>query len=1219
MNRYEYSEGSSNKYWEISVEGTSVVTHYGRIGTSGQKTLKELATAEAAKKEAERLTASKLKKGYVAVARKKATKKKAAKKAPGKKAPEKKTTRKKVAQKTTRQKVAKKAPAAEPVSKRAPRAVGSVEDLVTEAWELVGDAAAQRRLYSANCSLADGLELAWQRMQAIEKTTDDAQMESYRALSADPDTARVFAPYMTTLTCEGWPAFALSMVGDWGDARAVPTIRAGLDKANEYSRSAFILCLAKIDDDPAYLTKLARKKIDPDDRTAIDIALARRGDEERQQALVTSLETWIDARRKTILSGVTGARVHHIGLGPDDLVGAIGELKLAAAVPALVDALETTSAIPAAEALGAVGDTAAVAPLEAYLSRLSGSPKRNRGYRLAVENALSRLGRPQPLDTARTALEWAYPQRYGYPKIHEVIEMYAMAAEAILERGKRSEIEQRVLPLATSYYHLLRQVGARAYKKLHGKPFAPTWYDVVLVQQLVATESKKKLLARLDDPSGVFRANLASALFGNGTTPEAEKVAAWCRRELESTLNYPTSYDDDLPAGCDTCLELIRRLPAKRRASLIKDSPSRWIRKYLGGDKGADGDFRVPSPELPLCASVRRFDGVPFSFGKPVNALALSGSGALAVVGDKLGAVVDAETGSFRTPLKLRDRQGHDCCFAPDGEKLAVAYNGGVVALFDAESGEPLWTVQHHKGDTDVRSVAFSPDGKLLASAADDDQVVLMRAATGDKVRAHKGGGGSFTCVAFTPDGRRCIAAHVKAARAGKSYLLDVDARAGKAKKVELRQVVWSIAVRARGGLVALGTKGKEILLFDASYKELGKLKQAGVCRLAFSTDGDRLFAASESGEIARFVLPDRIVKSTLPEAERVGDGDAGLRGMAVDRDCGTVFVGGQFGSVDLWRADGTSLEAAGGGEAHSDQVKAVCLRPDGSVVTSGWDGKLLLWPAEGGGAELLYSHGSRLEEAFLTPDGKRVAVVGREQAFLVDVDRRKLLARWPQKGAKKIRSMALSPDGSVIALGVGVEVCFFSLPSFKPIGEPIRAAGDTIDALWCLDNRRAISGAEDGLVSLVDAKKGVVWTLGDHGRDLIEGEPHGDPHKDVAGIAVNRARTLLATAATDHSVRIYRLGKGDEPPQRVQRALLAFSLFSGLAFITDERLAATTDELDVIDAQSGELLLHLDRADFDGEEATRLAVRSRGPDGGAELLIGTENGSIYAVQIAPE
>jgi hypothetical protein len=80
---------------------------------------------------------------------------------------------------------------------------------------------------------------------------------------------------------------------------------------------------------------------------------------------------------------------------------------------------------------------------------------------------------------------------------------------------------------------------------------------------------------------------------------------------------------------------------------------------------------------------------------------------------------------------------------------------------------EPLWTVSHHGGD--VHGVAFSPDGKLLASAGADDQVVVMRAATGERVRRHGGDGGGFACVAFSADGGRYIAAHVKVGRAGAS------------------------------------------------------------------------------------------------------------------------------------------------------------------------------------------------------------------------------------------------------------------------------------------------------------------------------------------------------------------------------------------------------------------------------------------------------------------
>ena len=63
--RFEYSEGSSNKFWEISVAGNSLTIHFGRIGTVGQSQTKTYANEAKAKREAENLIAEKLKKGYV--------------------------------------------------------------------------------------------------------------------------------------------------------------------------------------------------------------------------------------------------------------------------------------------------------------------------------------------------------------------------------------------------------------------------------------------------------------------------------------------------------------------------------------------------------------------------------------------------------------------------------------------------------------------------------------------------------------------------------------------------------------------------------------------------------------------------------------------------------------------------------------------------------------------------------------------------------------------------------------------------------------------------------------------------------------------------------------------------------------------------------------------------------------------------------------------------
>jgi predicted DNA-binding WGR domain protein len=62
--RFEFSEGSSNKFWTVWVEGTSLMTKYGRIGSSGSQTVKDFGTAEKVQKEYDKIVNEKTKKGY---------------------------------------------------------------------------------------------------------------------------------------------------------------------------------------------------------------------------------------------------------------------------------------------------------------------------------------------------------------------------------------------------------------------------------------------------------------------------------------------------------------------------------------------------------------------------------------------------------------------------------------------------------------------------------------------------------------------------------------------------------------------------------------------------------------------------------------------------------------------------------------------------------------------------------------------------------------------------------------------------------------------------------------------------------------------------------------------------------------------------------------------------------------------------------------------------
>jgi DNA ligase 1 len=65
VRHFEFVEGKSSKFWEISVDGCQVTVRYGRIGAAGTSKTKAHADANSARREADKLIAEKTGKGYV--------------------------------------------------------------------------------------------------------------------------------------------------------------------------------------------------------------------------------------------------------------------------------------------------------------------------------------------------------------------------------------------------------------------------------------------------------------------------------------------------------------------------------------------------------------------------------------------------------------------------------------------------------------------------------------------------------------------------------------------------------------------------------------------------------------------------------------------------------------------------------------------------------------------------------------------------------------------------------------------------------------------------------------------------------------------------------------------------------------------------------------------------------------------------------------------------
>jgi len=292
-------------------------------------------------------------------------------------------------------------------------------------------------------------------------------------------------------------------------------------------------------------------------------------------------------------------------------------------------------------------------------------------------------------------------------------------------------------------------------------------------------------------------------------------------------------------------------------------------------------------------------DRTVFCYGSPVFTIALSPDRKILAAGGSSNTVRlwDVTTGEVMRTLTLGEDVVYvdSLAFSPDGKILALPgeplYPFYPVQLWDVTAGEVVHSFSSEEY-LDVHSLAFSPDGKMLASGNWDGTVHLWDVATGQVLRTLSAHTDLVDSVAFSPDGK----------------------------------------------MLASGSYDRTVILWDVATGQVLRTLSAHtdlVNSVAFSPDGRILASASDDHTV---ILWDVATGQVL----HTPSGEDHMTCVAFSPD-GKILASGEVLDVKLRDvATGEILRVL---EGHSKAVNSLAFLPDGKTLVSGSiDTTVKLW-----------------------------------------------------------------------------------------------------------------------------------------------------------------------------------------------------------------------------------------------------------------------------------
>jgi WD40 repeat protein/nucleoside phosphorylase len=562
---------------------------------------------------------------------------------------------------------------------------------------------------------------------------------------------------------------------------------------------------------------------------------------------------------------------------------------------------------------------------------------------------------------------------------------------------------------------------------------------------------------------------------------------------------------------------------------------------------------------------------------------------------DRKARVWDVENGHFLFGCGQHTDWIRAVAFSPTGKIFATGSDDQTVRLWDLEAslqgdqkGRGYWIGEPLKGHAKwIWSIAFSPDGSLLASASADQTVKLWNVRdpeTPTLVGNLVGHTNEVLSVCISSDGRFIASASTdKTAK-----LWDIGTHACINTFEGHTDAVESVSLSQDGRLLATGSKDKTIRLWDVNTQECirilkGHTKQVKSVCFSPSEDAARLLVSASNDYDIR--LWNTTTDTTIFECIDTLDEHTDIVEVVRFSLDGQIFAsGGDDRETKLWGSQDGKWQCLRTLRGVTNWVWSVAFSPDGSMLASAHgDYTVRLWNFEEKKCHALpKEHTSAAMSVAFRHDGEILASCSDDQAI-------KFWAIRENKGIKdldciyskseahtdKIKSLYFSSDGSKLAsAGYDRVIKLWNIESGDDLrlSKPVELIGHE-NQIWSIafspNGQLLASCSTDGTIKLWDiCTCECLITLSDH-------------NDDVWSVAFNHDGTLLASGSEDKTIRLWNI-KDPKNAQPFMEPLTGHTQWIwSVAFSPDGRQVASGSgdfTIRLWDIETGECLKVLDK-----------------------------------------